>query len=107
MNNKSEHNFHEYEDIQKHVRKYITIFITLLALTAVTVFASMHKTSVALAIFIGLVIATMKGSLVAGYFMHLTHEKKIIYFILLLMLIFFAVLLALPVLTSLDVISMS
>jgi hypothetical protein len=36
---------------------------------------------------------------VAGYFMHLVSEKKLIYWIMLLTVVFFAVLMALPVLT--------
>lgn len=95
----------DFEDISKHVKKYLVIFLSLLVLTVVTVWASHWKTSFVIAIGIGLAIATLKGSLVAGYFMHLTHEKKIIYMILAFMLIFFAALMALPVLTSLDVIS--
>ena len=51
------------------------------------------------AITVALIIATMKGSMVASVFMHLSHEKKWIYGSLLLTVVFFIVLLFLPLLT--------
>ena len=48
---------------------------------------------------LALLVATIKGSLVACYFMHLISEKKLILAVLVLTAVFFAVLLALPVLT--------
>jgi caa(3)-type oxidase subunit IV len=48
---------------------------------------------------VALLVATIKGSLVACYFMHLISEKKLIYAVLVLTVVFFAVLLALPVVT--------
>ena len=48
------------------------------------------------AITIALLIASVKGGLVASYFMHLVSEKKVIYATLLLTVIFFAALMALP-----------
>jgi cytochrome c oxidase subunit IV len=44
-------------------------------------------------------VATVKGSLVACYFMHLISEKKLIIAVLVLTVVFFLVLLALPALT--------
>ena len=49
-----------------------------------------------------LLVATVKGSLVACYFMHLISEKKLIYAVLGLTFVFFVVLLALPSLTVHD-----
>lgn len=49
-----------------------------------------HLDSVALTIFVALCIATIKGSLVAGFFMHLISERKAIYSILLATVFFFA-----------------
>ena len=46
-----------------------------------------------------LLVATIKGGLVACYFMHLISEKKLIYAVLMLTVAFFVVLLALPTLT--------
>ena len=45
-----------------------------------------------------MVIASIKGSLVACYFMHLISEKKIIYWVLALTVVFFVVLMLVPVL---------
>ena len=42
--------------------------------------------------------------MVAGVFMHLSHEKQAIYGALLLTIVFFIVLLFIPVLTTLDTI---
>ena len=49
-----------------------------------------------------LLVATIKGSLVACYFMHLISEKKLILAVLVLTAVFFVALLALPVLTHSD-----
>ena len=46
-----------------------------------------------------LIVAIVKGSLVACYFMHLISEKKLIYAVLMLTVVFFVALLALPVIT--------
>ncbi len=48
---------------------------------------------------VALFVATVKGALVAGYFMHLVSEKKLIYAVLALTVAFFVALLALPVVT--------
>ena len=51
---------------------------------------------------VALVVATIKGSLVALYFMHLLHERKVIYWVLSLTVIFFIFLMFVPLLTNLD-----
>ena len=51
---------------------------------------------------IALLVATIKGSLVACYFMHLISEKKLIIAVLALTAVFFVVLLTLPVVTVHD-----
>ena len=86
-------------DIDKHVRICITVFVTLMVLTIVTVAISRLHLSVPVAVTIALVVATIKGSLVACYFMHLISEKKLIYAVLILTVAFFIVLIAVPVLT--------
>jgi cytochrome c oxidase subunit 4 len=48
---------------------------------------------------VALFIATIKGSLVACYFMHLISEKKLIYAVLVITVIKFVALMILPVLT--------
>jgi cytochrome c oxidase subunit 4 len=86
-------------DIDKHVRIYITVFVSLMVLTIVTVAISRAHLPVHIAVTIALLVATIKGSLVACYFMHLISEKKLIYAVLALTGAFFIVLLFLPVLT--------
>ena len=89
-------------DIDKHVRIYITVFAALMVLTIVTVAISRFHLPVHEAVTIALIVATVKRSLVACYFMHLISEKKLIYAVLALTAAFFVVLLALPVLTVHD-----
>src|SRR5437762_11118869 len=93
---------HTAADIDKHVRVYITVFVTLMALTIVTVTVSRFHLPVPMAVTVALIIATVNGSLVACYFMHLISEKKVIYAVLALTVVFFAVLLTLPVATVRD-----
>ena len=87
-------------DIDKHVKIYITVFVALMVLTIVTVAISRLHLSVPVAVTVALLVATVKGALVACYFMHLISEKKLIYAVLLVTAAFFVVLLALPVLTT-------
>lgn len=89
---------HSPEEVARHVRVYVTVFGALLALTTITVAASYLNVSMGLAILIALLIATVKGSLVACYFMHLISERKLIFAVLLLTVAFFVVLMSLPVL---------
>jgi cytochrome c oxidase subunit IV len=89
-------------DIDRHVKVYITVFVALMVLTIVTVAVSRYHLPVPMAVTVALIVATIKGSLVACYFMHLISEKKLIYAVLALTVAFFAVLLALPVLTYSD-----
>jgi cytochrome c oxidase subunit 4 len=86
-------------DIDRHVRVYITVFVALMVLTIVTVAVSYLHLSLPIAVAVALFVATVKGALVAGYFMHLISEKKLILAVLVLTVVFFAALLALPVFT--------
>jgi cytochrome c oxidase subunit 4 len=86
-------------DIDRHVRVYIIVFVALMVLTIVTVAISYLHLPVPQAVGVALLVATIKGSLVACYFMHLISEKKLIYAVLALTIVFFAVLMALPVVT--------
>ena len=58
--------------------------------------------AVPIAITVALIIAATKGSMVAGVFMHLSHEKKWIYGALLLTVLFFIVLMFVPLFTVMD-----
>jgi len=93
---------HSPEEIRKHVRIYITVFAALAVLTVVTVGASYLNLPIAGAVVLALVIASIKGTLVASYFMHLISEKKAIYWILLLTVGFFIVLMFVPLFARLD-----
>jgi cytochrome c oxidase subunit 4 len=87
-------------DIDRHVRVYITVFVALMILTIITVAVSRLHLSVPIAVTVALLVAIIKGSLVACYFMHLISEKKLIYAVLTLTAFFFAALLALPAFTQ-------
>ena len=89
-------------DIDKHVKVYITVFVALMVLTIVTVAVSRDHLPVPIAVTVALLVAIVKGSLVACYFMHLISEKKLIYAVLALTVAFFVVLLAVPSLTFFD-----
>ena len=89
-------------DIDKHVRIYITVFVALMVLTIVTVTVSRFHLPVPIAVTVALIVATIKGSLVACYFMHLISEKKLIYAVLGLTAAFFVALMVLPVVTVHD-----
>jgi cytochrome c oxidase subunit 4 len=75
------------------------VFVTLMALTIITVAISRLHLPVPIAVTIALIVATIKGSLVAGFFMHLLSEKKVIYAVLAITVAFFVVLLFVPTLT--------
>ena len=86
-------------DIDKHVKIYITVFVALMVLTIITVLIARVHLPLPIAVTVALLVATIKGALVACYFMHLISEKKLIYAVLLLTAVFFIALLALPVVT--------
>ena len=94
------------KDLAHHITNYRNVFIYLLIGTALTVAASYLefnvKDSIAGAIFVGLLIATIKGYLVAANFMHLNSEKKMIYWILMLTVFFLVLLLFIPLLWNLN-----
>ena len=92
----------DHGDIDKQVRIYIVVFVALMALTIVTVAISYLHLPTHFAIVLAVLVATIKGSLVACYFMHLISEKKLIYTVLLITVATFIPLLALPVLTHSD-----
>ena len=71
------------EDVKKHVKVYITVFIALAVLTVVTVAVSYLHMPFTPALLVALAIATVKAGLVALYFMHLISEKQVILWVLL------------------------
>lgn len=90
------------ESVRKEVRRYIGVFVALMVLTLLTVAVSYFHMPVGLAILVALVVALSKGSLVAAVFMHLSHERKVIYWVLILTVAFFIVLMFVPTLTEWD-----
>jgi cytochrome c oxidase subunit 4 len=91
-----------HHDIDRQVKTYIIIFITLLALTFVTVAISRIHLPVPAAVGLALVVASVKGGLVASYFMHLISERKLIWWVLWFTIACFIAVLLLPVVTYLD-----
>src|SRR6202049_3594331 len=91
-------------EVRKTVRTYLTVGALLFLGTAITVAANRLQLVVPLAVTVALLIATVKGSMVASVFMHLSHEKKWIYGALLLTVAFFVVLMLVPLLTVSDTI---
>ena len=93
---------HGVEAIKKSVRTYMVVFVSLAALTVLTVAVSYLDLPTGMAILIALVIASVKASLVAAFFMHLIDERKAIYSILVLTALFFVVLIFVPLATFSD-----
>lgn len=88
---------HDHEhDHAAHKRVYLAIGATLLVGTVITVLARyLEFNSVALTIAVALFIASIKSFLVAGYFMHLISEKKMIYLVMATTVFFFVGMIAL------------
>ena len=91
------------EEFKKHLSRYYVVFVALLCLTGITVGVSYLKLNRPLAITVALIIASIKAGMVAGVFMHLLDEKKVIYAVLTLTALFFLLLMLLPSLTILEV----
>ena len=86
------------EHFAHHIRRYLYVFVALIIGTAFTVWASyipFHSREINIAV--ALVIASCKAFLVAGYFMHLISERKMIYGILAFTAFFFVGLMALTI----------
>ncbi len=82
--------------VREHLRVYVMVFVALAVLTIVTVAISYLHLPTALAISVAMVVATVKASLVAGYFMHLLSEEKVILYLLVLCAAFLVFLFFLP-----------
>ena len=85
-----------HADIDRQVKIYILVFVTLMVLTLVTVAVSRLHLPVAAAVAVALAVASVKGGLVAGYFMHLISERKLIYWVLGFTVAFFLAVLLIP-----------
>ena len=88
-----------HDNIQDHIKVYRNVFLALLTFTVLTVAISyVHFDLVWVGILVGLLIAGIKGYLVAANFMHLNNEKKMIYWILILTASFLVLLFFMPML---------
>ena len=95
-----------HADIDRRVRVFMAVFALLLLLTGLTVAAwKWGPEAPGPTIAVALTIAMVKASLVALFFMHLSAEKKTIYWVLGVSVVFFFVLLLTPILGFFDVIS--
>ena len=90
------------ESIRKSVRSYITVFVLLMIFTIITVAVSRFHFGIPIAITVALIIASIKGSMVAGVFMHLSYARKWIYGALILTGLGFIILMTVPSLTIND-----
>jgi caa(3)-type oxidase subunit IV len=93
---------HSADEVRSSVKKYFTIGATLFLFTIITVAANQVHLAIPLAITVALIIAIIKGSMVASVFMHLSNEKRWIYGALLLTVVFFVVLMCIPSFTNMD-----
>ena len=92
----------DQQHIQEHIKIYLNVFFALTILTVITVAVSYIELSTAEGIMLALAIASVKASLVAGYFMHLISEKQTIIWVLILTFIFFLILMFIPLITVTD-----
>lgn len=81
------------EEIQKSVKTYMKVLATLAVLTVVTVLLSaVEMPTHGQNILIGMILASFKAALVALIFMHLNHERSVIYKLLTFTTVFAVVL---------------
>ena len=90
------------EAIEHHVKIYINVFLALAVLTVITVAVSYLEVTFIEAFFIAMTVATIKGSLVLGYFMHLISEKQVVIWLLIATVIAFLILLFIPLISLTD-----
>jgi caa(3)-type oxidase subunit IV len=90
------------ESIRKSIRGYWMIGAALFVFTVITVAVNQVHLAVPAAVTVALIVATMKGSMVAAVFMHLNHERQWIYAALILTVIGFLILMTVPIFTNMD-----
>ena len=96
---------HSVEEIKRETRIYVLVFVALAALTLITVGVSYLHLTPGKAVALALFIATVKGSLVAAFFMHLISERRLVYTVLILTFAFFLALIFLPLGGQMDQLS--
>ena len=92
----------DQESIKKTIRTYWMIGGALFGFTVITVAVNQIHLAVPMAVTVALIIATMKGSMVASVFMHLSHERKWVYGALILTVVGFIILMTVPMFTLMD-----
>ena len=90
------------DNVATQVRGYMAVFGALLVLTAVTVAVSYVHLPTTPAVALGIAIATVKAALVAMFFMHLNHERRLIYAALILTAVLFVSLISLTLWSETD-----
>ena len=90
------------ESIEHHIQTYTRVFIALGVLTVITVAVSYLNVSFIEAFFIAMTVATIKGRLVLGYFMHLITERQMIIWILVATVTTFIILMFIPLISLTD-----
>lgn len=100
------HDAHDVADIDKHIRVYLGVFAALLCLTILTVTVGYFKLPIREAIAVALLVACAKGTLVAGFFMHLFDEyrerRPILFWSLLCAVMGFFIVLIVPLVNYMD-----
>ena len=84
-------------------KKYVWVGVALLSLTAITVGVNQLNVGIALAVGFALLIAALKGSLVASFFMHLVSERKTVHVLFFSTVLLFIVMLGLILLGQFNV----
>ncbi|QMU56018.1 MAG: cytochrome-c oxidase [Candidatus Mycalebacterium zealandia] len=67
----------QHDDHSHGIRQYVVVWITLMALTVLTVWSAGKDLGGYLNITVAMVIASVKAGIVALYFMHLKFEDKL------------------------------
>ena len=82
--------------MHQQIKNYVIIFGLLMILTVVTVLLSRLQVQVGFGVALALIVAGIKGSLVAGIFMHMFSEKiSVVNLVLIFSGIFFLVMIGL------------
>ena len=89
------------EQVKHHIKTYVLVFIALAFLTIVTVAISYLDLGVVGGVLLSLIVASIKCSIVACYFMHLIDEKVTIYWTLIATVVAFLILIFVPLSTML------
>ena len=77
------------EAVKKEVKRYLQVFGALAALTIITVAIAQLHLPTWQAVTLALIVASIKGGLVAAFFMHLLSERKLVYAVLVMTIFFF------------------